>query len=51
MYAINNKKQFYISIVCIFIGVLLGRFTIGGFFWAIVLGPSAAIILDAIFGK
>ncbi len=51
MYTINNKKQFYISIVCIFIGVLLGRFTTGGFFGPIVFGPPAAIILDAIYGK
>ena len=51
MYAINNKKQFYISIICIIIGVFFGRFTTGGFFWAIVLGPPVAIILDAIYGK
>jgi hypothetical protein len=43
---VKNKARFIKFVVCISIGVVLGRFTTGGFLWAIVFGLITAFIME-----
>lgn len=51
MKVVKNKRRFIQFLICIFIGVMLGRFTTGGFFWAIVFGLTTAFVIDIVWSE
>ncbi len=46
MSIVKNKVRFTKFVACISIGVILGRFTTGGFLWAIVFGLTIAFVME-----
>jgi tetrahydromethanopterin S-methyltransferase subunit G len=51
MSIVKNRVRFTKFIVCISIGVILGRFTTVGFLWAIVFGLITAFVMEILSQK